>query len=76
MSRLAERSTCIGERAYDVSMVQGPLGPDPSGHNEYVGEREMERKFQDEAERTRLEHEAEKEQPKKPSFWKRLFGKK
>jgi hypothetical protein len=64
-------------------MVQGPLGPDPSGKNEYVGEREMEREFQAEAERTREQHEAERTReeageavPKKPSFWQRLFGRK
>ncbi len=63
-----------------MAMVQ-PLGPDPSGHNEYVEEREREREFQDQAERERQKREAEQagssaEPAKKPSFWQRLFGKK
>jgi hypothetical protein len=64
-------------------MVQGPLGPDPSGKGEYIGEREMERNLEAELERTREVHEAEAAEangsgeaaPKKPGFWQRLFGK-
>jgi hypothetical protein len=56
-------------------MVQGPMGPDPSGHGEYVGEREVERDLEAELEHAREVHEAEKAEPEKPSFWKRLFGK-
>lgn len=66
-------------------MVQGPLGPDPSGDREYVGEREVQRDLDAELERTRQVHEAEAAEaedagageaaPRKPSFWRRLFGK-
>ena len=52
-----------------------PLGPDPSGRREYVGEREMEREVEARLEHAREEHEALKDEPKKPSWWKRLFGK-
>lgn len=52
-----------------------PMGPDPSGHREYIGEREQERDREAELERAREEHDAMEDEPKKPSFWQRLFGK-
>jgi hypothetical protein len=52
------------------------MGPDPSGHREYIGEREQERDREAELERAREEHDAMEDEPKKPSFWQRLFGKK
>ena len=51
-----------------------PMGPDPSGHREYVEERAIERDREQELERAREEHDVEKGEPKKPSFWRRLFG--
>ena len=51
-----------------------PLGPDPSGKREYVGERAQEQNLEMELERAREEKQALKDEPKKPSFWRRLFG--
>lgn len=53
-----------------------PMGPDPSGKHEYIEEREIERDIERHVERERARHEAMKDEPKKPSVWQRLFGKK
>ncbi len=52
------------------------MGPDPSGKREYIEEREQERDLEAELDRAREEHDAMKDEPKRPSFWQRLFGKK
>jgi hypothetical protein len=51
------------------------MGPDPSGKQEYHAERAAEQQLESEIEHAREEHEAMKDEPKKPSFWQRLFGK-
>ena len=53
-----------------------PMGPDPSGKHEYIEERELERDIERHVEQERARHEAMKDEPKKPSLWQRLFGKK
>ena len=52
------------------------MGPDPSGKHEYIEEREIERDIERHVEHERARHEAMKDEPKKPSLWQRLFGKK
>jgi len=52
-----------------------PMGPDPSGNREYVEERAIERDREEQLELAREAHEATADEPKKPSFWRRLFGK-
>ena len=52
-----------------------PMGPDPSGSREYVEERAIERDREEQLEQARQEHDAMKDEPRKPSFWRRLFGK-
>jgi len=58
-----------------MTPMSQPMGPDPSGNREYVEERAIERDREEQLELAREAHEATADEPKKPSFWRRLFGK-